>query len=161
MRVFLLLWFLTPLLAEAQGRQIDLRGSVGWTGFLDDSFVNHLATGVAGRFYLTRRLSVEPELQYLYQNSRHSDLLLVPNIAWDFGGQRIVPYVAGGVGLIRGSSKIPGALRPSFSNTEPFYQVGGGVKLYLSDRWFMAPDFRIGFEASLRFTVGFGYSWNR
>lgn len=147
--------------AQAQGRQYDVRGSVGWTGFLDESFVNHFTTGVASRFYLTRRLSVEPELLYLYQNSRHSDLVLIPNIAWDFGGRSILPYVSGGVGLLRGSFKIPGALDPSFSNTEPFYQVGGGAKFYISDRWFVAPDVRIGFEASVRITVGVGYSWNR
>jgi hypothetical protein len=140
-RILCFLWAAIALVA--QRGTIDVKGSIGYTGFLDDSTINHLQTGASARIYITRRFSIEPEVQYLYQSSRHHDITFVPNLVWDFGGQRIVPYVIGGVGFMSSTFKGPG---PGFRNTVWFGEVGGGSKFYLTDQWFVAPEARIGWE---------------
>jgi hypothetical protein len=136
---------------------IDVKGSIGATSFVDESAENHLHTGVAARFYLTRRFSVEPEFQYLYQSSRHSDTVLAGNLGWDFRTGRVVPYVSGGLGWMRSSFGIS----PKFSSNEGFIQLGGGLKIYVTDAWFVAPDVRVGWEPHVRVSVGIGYTFRR
>jgi hypothetical protein len=138
-------------------RAIDLKGSVGITRFSDDN-EHHLLTGVSARFYLTRRLSIEPEFQYLYLSSQHYDLGLIPNLVFDLAGERVVPYVIGGVGLMY--------TRHDFGHfvsgeADPFFSVGGGVKVYVTEKWFVAPDVRFGFEPHWRLSAGIGYTWRR
>ena len=138
-------------------RAIDLKGSVGMTVFSEDD-ERHFLSGASARFYLTRRLSVEPEFQYLYLSSQHYDLGFVPNVVFDFGGERVVPYVTGGVGLMY--------TRHDFGHfvsggTDLFVTLGGGVKVYVTDNWFVAPDVRFGFVPHLRFSAGLGYTWRR
>ena len=159
MRLLVLLFCLPGAVGFSFGqRAADLKGSFGFTGFLDEGSQNHILAGGSGRIYLTRRFSIEPEFQYLHLNSRHYDIALVPNIIWDFGGRRIVPYVAGGVGLLYTSQDFGPT---TFSNTDAFVTAGGGVKLYFADHWFIAPDIRVGFEPHLRISAGIGYTWRR
>jgi hypothetical protein len=142
--------------ASAQPRAIDLKGSIGLASFVDEDPENHLHTGVAARFYLTRRFSVEPELLYLRQSSSHDDIVLAGNVNWDFRTGRVTPYVSGGIGYMR--SRF-GRFTPTFSSSEGFLQVGGGAKIYLSDSWFVSPEARIGWEPHVRLSVGIGYTF--
>ena len=144
-----------PALAQ---RQIDVKGSIGLASFVDESPDHHLLTGGSARIYLTRRLSIEPEFLYLYRDNKHHDMILMPNVVWDFGGSRFVPYVTGGVGLLRTTDS--GFLQ-SYSHNEGVITAGGGVKIYLNDRWFIAPEARVGFEAHVRISAGIGYTWRR
>lgn len=139
--------------AETPGT-VELKGSVGYTGFADEAVINHLQTGVSARFYLARRLSVEPEFQYLRESSRHSDIVLVPNVNWDFREGRVVPYITGGIGWVRSEFK---QFQPTFRTTETFWQAGGGVKLYVADRWYIAPEARVGWELHFRASVAVGF----
>jgi hypothetical protein len=139
-------------------RQVDVKGSIGVASFVDELPDHHLLTGGSVRFYLTRRFSIEPEVLYLYRDSRHYDMIVMPNVVYDFGGSRVVPYVTGGVGLLRTTDS--GFARP-FTHNEAAVTGGGGVKLYLTDRWFVAPEARIGFEAHIRLSAGIGYTWRR
>jgi hypothetical protein len=142
-----------------------LRGTVGYTTFIDESAQHHLFTGAAMRYYLTNKFSIEPEFLYLYRDSSDSDIGFQVNVARDFGrlGSKAVPYAVGGVGLLHTRFRFPlgNGLRNEFSTTEGLVSGGGGVKVYLNDRWFVAPEFRIGFETILRATVSIGYSWKR
>ncbi|MGH9632513.1 MAG: outer membrane beta-barrel protein [Bryobacteraceae bacterium] len=138
-------------------RAVDVKGSIGITVFSEDN-EHHFLTGAAARFYVTRRLSIEPEFQYLYLSSQHYDLGFIPNVAFDFGGERVVPYVAGGVGLMY--------TRHDFGHfasgeTDPFVTLGGGVKVYVTENWFVTPDVRFGFVPHWRFSASIGYTWRR
>jgi hypothetical protein len=85
-------------------------------------------------------------------------MILMPNLVWDFGGSRVVPYVTGGLGLLRTTDT--GFLQ-SYSHNEGVITAGAGVKIYLNDRWFIAPEARLGFEAHVRVSAGIGYTWRR
>src|SRR5688572_1937068 len=90
--------------AEAQQarRPVDLKLIGGWTTFLDESNVDHAVAGAAVRFYVTRKLSIEPEFLYMWGPRDDHDMSLIPHVAYDFGSNpRIVPYVIGGAGLFR------------------------------------------------------------
>ena len=158
MKYFGLLLLVFPSAAFAQRGAIDVKGSIGYVGFVDEGLGNHLHTGASARFYITNRFSVEPEFQYLYSDPGHYDIVFLPNVAWDFRKGRVEPYVTGGVGVL--SSHFRGFGPPS-SSSSLFGQVGGGAKIYLTERWFIAPEARFGWEANIRFTVGIGYSFRR
>ena len=139
-----------PALAH---RQVDVKGSIGLASFVDESPDNHLLTGGSARIYLTRRFSIEPEFLYLYRDSKHHDIILMPNLVWDFGGRRVVPYVTGGVGLLRTTDS--GFLQ-SYSHNEGVITAGGGVKIYLNDRWFIVPDARADSDVRFESDAGLG-----
>jgi hypothetical protein len=137
-------------------RVVDLKGSAGITVFSEDE-KHHFLTGASARFYLTRRLSTEPEFQYLYLSSQHYDLGFIPNVVFDFGGERVVPYVSGGVGLMYTRHDFGHFIS---GETDPFVTMGG-VKVNVTKKWFVAPDVRFGFVPHLRFSAGIGYTWQR
>lgn len=142
--------------AETPGT-VDVKGSIGYTGFTDDAFIHHLQTGASGRLYLTRRFSVEPEFQYLRQSRRH-DVVISFNVNWDLGEGRVVPYVTGGAGGARSNYQ---QFRPAFTVHDAFWQAGGGVKLYVTDHWYVAPETRFGWELHFRASVAVGYTFRR
>jgi hypothetical protein len=158
MKLGILFLFLLAAAWAETPRAVDLKGSIGYTGFADESLIGHLQTGASARIYLTRRFSLEPEFQYLRQSSNHSDVVIVPNANWDFREGRVVPYVTGGVGWVRSYFR---QFRPIFTVNEAFFQVGGGVKLYVTDRWYVAPEARVGGELHFRGSVAIGYTFRR
>jgi hypothetical protein len=108
---------------------------------------------------------VEPEFFYLYKDSTDRDIGFQANVAWDFGkpGGKTVPYVVAGIGILQSRFKFDAGngLLNEFTTTEGVVSGGFGVKVYFKDRWFVAPEFRLGFETIARATVSFGYSWRR
>jgi hypothetical protein len=147
--------------ASAQKGAIDLQATFGDFIFYDDGYsLHHFYGGASARFYLISRLSVVPEIAYVYRNSADSELMLLPNVAWDFRSaeKRFIPYVIGGVGVFRARREFPGG---SFTEWDEHFSFGGGAKIYLSDAVFVAPEFRLGASPSTRWTVGVGYSWRR
>ncbi len=138
---------LTPALANAQspghGASIDLKGSIGYARFFDDD-ANHLHTSVAARLYVTDRLSIEPEVQYL-RASYHDDLVIAANVNVDLRRGRVIPYVSGGIGVANGR--------------DLFAQGGVGTKITMGESWFIAPDVRFGYYNHIRTSIGFGYAF--
>jgi hypothetical protein len=130
----------------------DVKASLGWNGFPDEGVEGHLLAGGSVRYHLTRHLAIEPEVLYLRGGRNHYDIVLMPNVVWQWGTARVRPYVTGGVGLMH--SNFGG-----FSSNEGFVSVGFGTKVYLDERWFVAPEARIGWEPNVRFSVGLGYTW--
>ena len=108
--------------------------------------------GASVRLPITRHFAVEPEFQYLRGNGRHYDLVLLPNVVWQWRTERVRPYFIGGVGLIH-------VRFPYFSNKATFLSGGFGTRIFVDKRWYIAPEARIGWEPHLRLTVGVGYSW--
>ncbi len=151
----LILAAMIAAVCSAQAGRVEVRGDVGWTGFLDESSDNHRLFGGSAKAYLTRRIAVQPELQYLRRESRHSDVVFLGNVVFDTRspGARVVPYFIVGPGVIRTNDRS--------SNKGLFVSGGFGVRVQVTDRWYVAPDFRTGVEPHIRFSVGVGYVWRR
>ena len=168
----LVLFCLFPARAQ-QGEltppKVEVKATFGAAGFGDELDDPHVVAGGSVRLYLTRRFSVEPELLYMRHSSDDQDYLFTPGVAYDLTDptQRVVPYVAGGVGVFHHRGRFLGndfnTGQPRFfdtSSTTWAATAGGGVKIFLSDRLFVAPDARLGFvgsEPTLRGTVSLGY----
>jgi hypothetical protein len=118
------------------------RFTVGATTFADDGAVTEAAVGGGVRFHFSRRWSLEPEFLYVSKRNDHSSILW-GNIAFDFlpRDRRIVPYWYGGPGIVRHTSSFG---QFSFTSTEAAFGTGAGVRFMLSDRVFVAPQFRLG-----------------
>ena len=74
--------------------------------------------------------------------------------------RRIRPYAAAGIGLILGFNQWPtGAQGELEWEWGPGFSIGGGggVRLFLTKRLFVAPEVRVGLLPFLRSTVSVGY----
>ena len=136
-----------------------VEGSLGWAGFGDEGIVHHTLVGAGARFYVSRRFSLGPELQYMVGPDSDRDLILTGNIAFDVLGptatrpRRTTPYLVVGGGLFRHSTRF---ISESFSSTEGAFTAGVGVRGWVSERVFVAADARLGWEPHIRVagTVG-------
>ena len=97
-----LLWT-SPALGEPLAGTMEVRGTVGYSNFLDEGPLHHLVTGGSARFYVTNRVAIEPEFLFMYRSRQDIDLHFIPNVVFDFTKResRFQPYAIGGVGLER------------------------------------------------------------
>jgi hypothetical protein len=153
---FMILFF--AVAAEAQQRpnpEIHLTG--GWVGFIDEDLLDHAAIGASFRYYLTRRVGIEPEVLYMIGPGADRDVSVIPNLSFDFRpGQQVRPYIIGGVGLLHHRDEFNFM---KFTDNEWTVNGGVGVKVFLTPRVFVAPEFRLGFETTFRAggSVGFAF----
>lgn len=149
---------ITSTAALAQGTPPpEIRAIAGLTTFLDEDADHHVVLGGAGRYYLTSRLSLEPEILYMIGSGSDRDVSIVPHVAWDFNpGQRVRPYVIGGVGLLHHRQRF-GPFK--FTDNEWTVDGGIGVKFFLNTRVFVAPEIRLGFEPLLRVAGSIGFTF--
>lgn len=148
--------------------KVEVKATAGGAIFAieDEDALGHKAVGAALRVYISRRWSVEPEFMYMRRGADDQDYFFTPSVAYDFAEptRRVVPYAVGGVGVERHTGRFVGA---DFTTGRPFVVetsrttwslgVGAGVKLFLTDRLFVAPEFRVGREPYARGTVSVGY----
>lgn len=148
--------------------RVEVKATAGGAIFdIDDqNSLGHTAVGGAMRVYLSRRWSVEPEFMYMRMNVNDQDYFFTPSVAYDLVSptRKAVPYVIAGVGVERHTGKFFGA---DFTTGRPFVVdtafttwsvgVGAGVKLFVTDRLYVAPEVRIGREPYARATVSVGY----
>lgn len=101
---------------------------------------------------------------------RHSDTdqdhLVQPNVAVDFTDprKRFVAYGIAGVGVLHHEGRFFGR---DFATGAPRVfdvsintwtaSIGGGLKIFLTDRLFVSPEFRVGHEPTVRATINVGY----
>lgn len=150
MRSVLLFAFVTLSVAA---QHVDVKGSLGYTSFLDEAPDNHLLVAGSARFYITRKFSVEPEVQYLRRDSRHPDWVFVPNFTYDFKTGRRT--------LCHHRPRRATKLRQQFQPHRRIYQWGQWGQALFTDRWFIAPEFRLGLEPHARLSAAIGYSFRR
>jgi hypothetical protein len=157
----------TPLFAQSQQLtrpKLEAKFIFGSTVFNED--IEHKVVGGAVRVYVTKRLSIEPEYLYLRHSDRDQDQLIQPNVAYDFTDptKRIVAYGIAGAGVLHhkgrfsGNDFVTGAPRvfdTSFSTWTA--SAGAGLKIFVTKRLFVSPEFRIGREPTLRATINVGY----
>jgi hypothetical protein len=168
----LLLFCSLPAVAQDQDEdsprpKAEIRLTGGASGFTsDDKRILHGVAGGSFRIYVTRRVSIEPEFLYMTNNPNDRDYLAQVSAAYDFGdsSKRFVPYVVAGAGVLRHRSQFFGV---DFDTRQPrvfdtsytslAVSAGGGVKMFLTKRLFIAPEGRVGYQPSLRGTISVGY----
>lgn len=151
----LLLWA-SPAFGEPLAGVMELRGTVGYSNFLDEDPLHHLVTGGSARFFVTNRIAVEPEFLFMYRSSQDLDFQVIPNVVFEFTKResRFQPYAIGGVGLQR-HRELTGT---GYYWSNSWTASGGiGTKIFLNDRLFVAPEFRLGLEPIVRITASVGY----
>ena len=147
---------LSPFLASVASAQerpspaLDL--AAGWVGFGDDGIVSEGMVGGAGRFYLTPRLAVGPELLYI-SGDNHSHLVLTGNLTFDVLSPKagrapaVTPFLVVGGGMFQTRESF---FNEDFTHTEGAFTAGGGVRAAVSDRVTVGVDARMGWEAHFR-----------
>ena len=129
--------------------------TLGWTTFLDEDPIDHLVAGGSMRFYVTPRMGIEPEFLYMRGPRQDRDITFIPHFTYDFGNSlRRVPYVTGGMGVMRHTDMVGTG---KYTNTEWTVSGGVGMKFFLTEKVFIAPEFRMGFEPILRATASIGF----
>jgi hypothetical protein len=165
MRTPLMVFSLMALSAAGASAQQPPRASVeahaGYGSFFDEEPIGHSIVGAAGRIYVTRRLAVGPEVTYMRGPGTDRDLSLTGNLTFDFvppratgEPRRAVPYILAGGGLMRHSDRF---FNETFSSTEGAFTAGLGVRINLSDRFYIAPEARLGWEMHSRVGVTIGW----
>ena len=155
---------LDPRLAAAQTRPAPvLEIAAGAYLFPDDGeTVTEGFVAGAARFYLTRRLSVGPEVTFV-SGDNHSHWILTGNLTYDFladaGGapRSFTPFVVvgGGVWSTRGDFFDRG----TYTSYEGAFTTGAGVRGRVGPRVQLGAEARVGWELHLRVNgfVGIGF----
>lgn len=154
----LMIVFACPAL-EAQTRTPEPRFHFGTASFWEAR--RHVTAGASFRYYFGKRgWAVEPEYSFMTEGN-HQDHMLIMNVVKDLRrlSDRSVLYMILGAGanfyrsrpyLIKSSGIAWGGLG-----------WGMGVKVWANDRLFIAPQFRIGHEPNLRFSIYVGFAGRR
>ncbi len=142
------------------GPRVTVEAQGGWLGFADESVVNHGMLGVALPVALGRRLEVGPEVVYAVGPGSDRELVATGNV-WvrlatiesADGGASFSPFLVGAYGVMRHSNRFG---TRDFSSTEPTGSVGVGLRIAGNDRWYVAPEWRVGVELHMRVSVSVG-----
>jgi hypothetical protein len=90
------------------------------------------------------------------------------NLQYQFNPRRaMVPYAGGGLGFLHSSSKtsstglLPESFNASVSSTDLYFNVGGGLRYYVKERWGFKPELMIfaGPNTYVRFAGGIFYQF--
>jgi outer membrane protein with beta-barrel domain len=167
--VLISLLFASHVVAQDSGSQprVEIKMIVGASDFgTDDESYPHFVVGAATRIRISRHWSIEPEFSYMRRSANDEDYVVQPNVVYEFHprGTRVVPYLIGGVGIIRHQSVfhdtdfVTGApITYDTSYKTWSASAGGGLKVFISKRLFVAPEARLGREPTARATVSIGY----
>ncbi|HEV3484015.1 MAG TPA: hypothetical protein VG106_01305 [Vicinamibacterales bacterium] len=156
--VSLLLGF-TVATAHAQS----VEATVGHAAFLDEDPIEHSIFGGSVRFALTPRLSVGPEIVYMIGPGHDRDMFVTGNLWFDLLGadggspRRVTPYLIAGGGLMRHRDEF----FADFTANEGAVTGGIGVRIAVTDRWYVAPEARLGWEPHSRLAVTVGYRFRQ
>jgi hypothetical protein len=144
--------------SSAQERTFAIEGTGGYVGFADDGIVGHSLIGAAARWYVLPRISIGPETQFMAGKGDHSDLMVTGNVTVDLierrAGHRAIPYLVVGGGLFQTRNTFRG---DTFTSSEGGFTAGGGVRVFAGDTFYVAPEFRYGWEPHFRLSVSVGY----
>lgn len=155
-----------PALAQSRPAPI-IEAVVGRSGFIDEVWDYFTTIGAGARIFVTPRLAIGPEVAYLtgeFDRLDASNLTVTGNVTFDFfrddGVRRVVPYLVAGGGYLRQKTLVGGGpgsteLVP-FTSGEATVSGGLGVRIALSSRVFIAPEFRLGWEPESRIAMTIG-----
>ena len=129
-----------------------VRATAGFTKlYLDEP--SQFIGGGSFRANLLKRLGIEPEL-LATRGSRFAQWSVAPNLVVDLTDPdgRATAYVIGGIGYVQELDKSIRYTRRSLT-----WSGGIGVRVFVGDRVFFAPEFRVGTMS--RAVVGLGYTF--
>ena len=155
---FLAMCLSFPVVAAAQEPP---RGAVegfgGWAGFVDEATVDHSIFGGAARWYVSPRIAIGPELVYMVGPGSDRDLMLTGNVTFDvFDRRPVTPFFVVCGGLFRNSNDFG---FQKFSHTEGAFTAGAGVRFNVGERFYVAPEARLGWELHTRLSVAAGVTF--
>jgi hypothetical protein len=144
--------------AQPPGRTTSgaVEGIIGHAVFADDSPIHHSVFGVAAALRVTDRLSVGPELVRMHGPGDDRDWIFAGAVWWDFVSPgplrpgKVVPFVSGGFGVLAHSDRFG-------THNNRYYGGGGGVRIHLTDRFYIAPEVLFASELHLRTVARIGY----
>ena len=145
---------LMGLRLEAQPRPAELHFHVGTGAFYDSS--KQLSVGTSYRHYFGERgWAIEPEYSLMTERG-HQDHMLVLNAVKDLTrpSRKAVLYMLMGAGIYFHRKDVPYRLERSGTGINLGW--GMGLKVWASDRFFIAPQFRIG--EPFKFSINFGFA---
>ena len=138
--------------AQTSASRGAVRVTVGYgMTYLDEPW--HPVFGGSVRFHVSRRFSIEPEFISAC-NRGYRWWWFIPNVVFDLRdpGEKVTPYVIGGVGYFRELYK-PLNMKMS----EMAWNGGFGARVRLAGGLFVSPEFRLG--SFIRAAVGIGYQF--
>ena len=156
-RLFLagVLCFLFCAAGHGQSHRFEVQGGGGWAGFPDEGVIHHGLAGGSFQVFLIRGLSAGVESFYWIGPGSDRDATVFPFGAYEFKRlSRIRPYVIGGAGVLFHHEGFPTG---SFWSRGLTFGGGGGIKVSITERVFIAPEMRLGWEPFARTTVMLGY----
>jgi hypothetical protein len=133
-----------------------VEGIVGHAVFADESPIHHSVYGVAARLRVTERLAVGPEVVRMIGPGVDRDWFLSGGVWFDLMSPgplrpgKVVPFVSGGFGLLAHTSEFG-----TFKNL--YYGGGGGVRVHITDRLYIAPEVLFASELHIRTVARIGY----
>jgi Outer membrane protein beta-barrel domain len=146
--------------ASAQDRPAPIIEVVtGYAGFVDEDWMDRTMFGAGGRVFVTPRIAIGPEYVYLRGTGGEHDWTLTGNATIDLLGERgparrrVVPYVAVGGGYLRQTTQVGTG---PYTSAEGTFSGGLGARIALGQRFFIAPEFRMGWEPEVRIGVMIG-----
>jgi len=152
-----LLGALAAVPAAAQNRPKPVAEfAAGVLMFPDEGIVTEGFAGGAGRFYLSPRISVGPEVAYI-SGDKHSHTMLTGNMTFDFFGpeRRVTPFAVVGGGLFRSRYVFPE--NEIFTHNEGSFTAGGGVRGSIGQRVVAGVEARVGWGTHIRLNGFIGY----
>jgi hypothetical protein len=120
--------------------------------FPDDGVVTEGFAGGAARFYVLPRISVGPEIAWVWAEN-HSHLMLTGNMTFDFArpvnGEpaQVTPFVVVGGGLYQTREEF---FDGTYTSSEGAFTAGGGVRALLGSRVIAGVEARVGWELHVR-----------
>lgn len=146
-----------PAAAQQAERHGVVEGGGGYASFVDDSPMRHGVIQGSGRFYVSSRVAVGPEFTYMRGPRADRKWFLTGNATIDLlprGRQTTVrPYVIAGGGVTHMMTRVGTG---PYSSDEGTFTAGVGARVGSSSRWYVAPEFRLGWEAHWRANVVIG-----
>lgn len=145
--------------AQSSSHPVVVEGHGGYAEFIDESPIRHAVIGAAGRVYVVPRVAVGPEVTWM----RGPDLgryWFITGNGWidlrrsSAGG--VTPYLVAGMGLLRHRSLVGTGV---YVNRERTFTAGVGARGHIGERWFIAPEFRVGGDGHWRLNAAVGHVW--
>jgi hypothetical protein len=157
----LLIVAIVVLAADQQANaESEAKFILGTAGFLDEvTKFDHTVLGGAYVIKLAGRLRIGPEFLYMIGPGNDRDFTFSAQVAYAlYETDKLEIYAGGGIGLMHHKDQF--GIGPAFTVTGIFYDGGISSNVYLTNRIFVTPQFRIGIpEGAFLFTAGIGYKF--
>jgi len=147
--VLVVLGFAASAFAQESPSRLAVDFTGGYAAFVDESAIGHFTLGGGVRWQLTPKISVGPDFVFMRGPGEDRDIYLTGKVIVDFMPNRLVsPFVVADGGAMFHGDQYFNA--PASWGKEGAVSAGGGVRINVSPRISIAPEFRIGWEPHFR-----------